>query len=228
MIDKSLFICYSTPNYSELTEIFLKSLESIGAKHISHKLDNPPKFEGTGFRTDLWYYCVRNKINHLIDTLTNHMGSKEYDYFIFTDCDIVYIAHNKSEWANLESYVLSQPTNICFMRENTREREVNTGFFIMKNNEGIREILDFFAEVLHIMDTSKKNDMPFGDQSIINNIKHKIAHSYMPVEYVVFGTVIYNKDKCLMHHAVCCNDVDEKIAQVNTIKSTLEEYYVSK
>jgi len=193
-------------------------------------LDKPPKFEGTGFRTDLWYYCIRNKISHLIDTLnsyttgsadTSHSSTDKYEYFIFTDCDIVYFNQNQSEWANLEAYVLSQPTNICFMRENTREREVNTGFFIIKNNSEIQSIIDFFTEVLYMMDTCRKTDMPFGDQSIINNIKNKIAHSYMPVEYVAFGTIIYNKDKCLMHHAVCCNDVDEKIAQVNKITAEI-------
>ena len=34
MLDKSLFICYSTPNYSKLTNICLNSLHDINVNNI--------------------------------------------------------------------------------------------------------------------------------------------------------------------------------------------------
>ena len=42
-------------------------------------------------------------------------------------------------------------------------------------------------------------------------------------DYVVFGNIIYNNKKSLFHHAVCCIDVDDKILQINKIKSAFED-----
>jgi len=92
MLNKSLFICYSTPNYSKLTNLCIKSLNDINVTNIEHKLDNPTiSFKNTGFQTDLWYYCIRNKLNHLIDILNNYDNLIDIQYFIFRDCDFIYI-----------------------------------------------------------------------------------------------------------------------------------------
>jgi hypothetical protein len=60
--------------------------------------------------------------------------------------------------------------------------------------------------------------MPYGDQSIINNLEHKINYGFIPNDYVIFGMTIYNINKSLFHHDVCCRDVDDKILQINNIK----------
>jgi hypothetical protein len=60
--------------------------------------------------------------------------------------------------------------------------------------------------------------MPLGDQSIINNLKSKINYGFIPNDYVVFGTNIYNRNKSLFHHAIACRDVYDKIIQINKIK----------
>ena len=60
--------------------------------------------------------------------------------------------------------------------------------------------------------------MPLGDQSIINILKSKINYDFIPNDYVVFGTTIYNSNKSLLHHAIGCIDVDDKIIQINRIK----------
>jgi len=218
MLDKSLFICYSTPNYSKLTNIFLNSLYDIEVNNINHITDNSSiLFENTGFQTDLWYYCVRNKINHLINVLQDYDGLKNIKYFIFTDCDIIYIKKNINEWYNLENYIESENKDLHFMREST-SNDVNSGFFIIKNNNNIKNIINFFVEVLKTIDTTEKSEMPFGDQSIINNLKNKINYGFIPNDYVVFGNCIYNSNKSLFHHAIDCRDVDDKIIQINQIK----------
>ena len=217
MIDKSLFICYSTPNYSKLTNLFLNSLHDIQVNNINHMTDDISiLFKNTGFQTDLWYYCVRNKINHLINVLQDYDSLKNTKYFIFTDCDIIYIKKNINEWYNLENYIQNENKDIYFMRENT-SNDVNSGFFIMKNNNNIKKIINFFVEVLKTIDITKKEQMPYGDQSIINNLKNKINYGFIPNDYVVFGTSIYNSNKSLFHHAVCCRNVDDKIIQINEI-----------
>jgi Nucleotide-diphospho-sugar transferase len=220
MLEKSLFICYSTPNYSKLTNIFLNSLHDIKVNNINHMTDDVSNlFENTGFQTDLWYYCVRNKINHLIHVLQGYDDLKNIKYFIFTDCDIIYIKKNTNEWYNLENYIQNENNDIHFMRENITN-DVNSGFFIIKNNNNIKNIINFFIEVLQTFDMTQKEQMPFGDQSIINNLKGKINYGFIPNDYVVFGSCIYNRNKSLFHHAVCCNDVDEKIIQINQINDS--------
>ena len=215
MLQDSLFICYSTPNYAKLTTLCLNSLRDIHVHHINHKLDTPKQFNQTGFQTDLWYYCVRNKISHLIDVLSN----EKYKYFIFTDCDIVYMKQNVHEWKNLEKYIHDEKKDIYFMQEN-KSTDINSGFFIIQNN--IPKMKQFFIDVLNKMEITDKKDMPFGDQTIINELKHTIHYGVIPNEYVIFGNKIYNKDKCLFHHAVSCIDIDDKIKQIHRIQ---KEFY---
>jgi hypothetical protein len=45
----------------------------------------------------------------------------------------------------------------------------------------------------------------------------------IPNDYVVFGTNIYNPSKALLHHAVGCSDVDEKLKQIETIRGQLQK-----
>jgi len=40
MLDKCVFICYSTPNYSKLTNICLSSLQEINVHNINHLTDD--------------------------------------------------------------------------------------------------------------------------------------------------------------------------------------------
>ena len=223
MLKNSLFICYSTPNYSKLTSIFLDSLNNINVKNINHLIDNPSTLlKDTGFQTDLWYYCVRNKINHLINVINNYNNLHDIKYFIFTDCDIIYIKNNINEWYNLEEFIIKQNKDIYFMREDVTD-DVNSGLFIIKNNGNIKNIINFFIEVLKTIDITEKNKMPFGDQSIINSLKNKINYGFIPNDYVIFGKQIFNKNKSLFHHAVCCIDVEDKILQINYIKSLFPE-----
>tara|TARA_Y100000591_G_C21820135_1_gene693177 strand:- start:578 stop:1375 length:798 start_codon:yes stop_codon:yes gene_type:complete len=220
ILNKGMIICYSTPNYEPLTKIFLKSLSDINIKCINHFIDSPLKsFTETGFQTTLWHLCVRNKIEHLINVLSNYERLHNTKYFIFSDCDIIYIKKNAHEWYNLERYIIQNNSkDIFFMRENT-SNQVNTGFFIIKNNENIQDIISFFKGVVEILDNSNKEDIPFGDQSIINDKLSNINYGVIPNDYVVWGSQIYNKEKSLFHHAVCATDVNDKILQINDIKS---------
>jgi uncharacterized protein (DUF1015 family) len=123
-----------------------------------------------------------------------------------------------NEWHNLEKFITNENKDVYFMRE-SRTNNVNSGFFIIKNNNNIKNIINFFVEVLQTIDTTEKRHMPLGDQSIINKLKNKINYGFIPNDYVIFGNTIYNIDKSLFHHAVCCRDVDEIIIQINQIKS---------
>ena len=85
ILNKGMIICYSTPNYESLTNIFLRSLSDIDIKCINHFIDSPLKsFTETGFQTTLWHLCVRNKIEHLINVLSNYERLHNTKYFIFS------------------------------------------------------------------------------------------------------------------------------------------------
>jgi len=219
MLDKSLFICYSTPNYSKITSLFLNSLNDINANNIKHMLDDTTTktFKKTGFQSELWYYCLRTKLNHLIDVLKTSDCYNNIKYFISTDCDVIYIKNNVHEWYNLENYMESENKDIYFMREHITDG-VNGGFFIIKNNANITSIINFLIEVLEVFDNTDRVDMPFGEQSIINYLKYKINYGYIPNAYVIWGTIVYNKNKSLFHHAVATRDVNDKIKQINSIQ----------
>jgi len=220
ILNKSLFICYSTPNYSKLTELCLKSLTDIGVKNIEHLLDYPDQslMEKTGFQSDLWYYSTNQKMVHLVNSLKKYKSNTEYKYFVLCDCDIIFIKKNIAEWQNLE-IILRNDTNkdIFYMKEYASD--VNTGFVIIKNNENIDNIIHFYEEAIHLFQNSSKLTNKYGDQSVVNRIKHKIRYGFIPNEYVIWGEKIYNKHKSLFHHAVCCKDVDDKIVQINKIQS---------
>lgn len=222
MLDNSLFICYSTDNYSKLTDLFLNSLQDINVNNINHMKDEiDVSNKKTGFRSDLWYYCVRNKINHLINTLQNYDSLNNIKYFIFTDCDIIYIKKNLNEWYNLEIHIQNENKDIYFMRENN-PHDVNTGFCIIQNNDNITNIINFFVNVLKTFDETDKKNMYHGDQTIINNLKSEINYGFIPNDYVIYATKIYNKKKSLFHHAVCTKDVNDKIKQIKQIKSAFK------
>jgi len=217
-LTNSIFICYSTPNYNKLTDISLDSLKQIISPYkIIHKLDTPPEqlMSDSGFQTDLWYYCVTNKIGHLVDILRN---SNNYpcEYFIFTDCDIRYISENKHHWDSLKEFIDNNDNDIFFMREND-STDVNSGFFIIKNNENLNNNMRFFVNVLNKISVTDKKNMPFGDQSIINNMKQNINYGFIPNEYVIFGDNVNDKKKALFHHAVGATTIDDKINQINKI-----------
>lgn len=222
-LDKVLWICYSTPNYDALTSIFLKSLidTSVNKKNIIHKLDEPPKdlTAHTGFQSNLWYHCANRKIDHLINTLKDQKN--KFEYYIFSDCDIQFFKNKGILWNNLFYYIKRSNAGIFFTRENNTD-DLNCGFYIIKN-KNIDKVIDYFSYVYKIILSSKKKDIPYGEQTIINNTKHILNYGFIPKKYYIYGNFFDNKkNTALFHHAVCCRDVDDKINQMNYINKLME------
>lgn len=174
-----------------------------------------------GFGTPLWHLCVRNKIEHLLNVLYNHQRLQTIKYFIFSDCDVVFLKNNANEWSNLERFIVQTERDIFFMREGTSE-DVNTGLFIVKNNENMPRNISFFESVVQKLNTSNTEDLPYGDQTVINSLLASIDYGFIPNDYVVWGTQIYNSRKSLFHHAVCASCVEDKLCQIKDIQRKLE------
>ena len=88
----------------------------------------------------------------------------------------------------------------------------------IKNNENLKNIIEFFIEVIKEM-YNKNSDLEPNDQVIINKFKNRINFDYIPNEYVVWANYIWDINKSLFHHAVCTTDVTDKIEQINKVKS---------
>ena len=104
------------------------------------------------------------------------------------------------------------------MREHYIET-INTGFFIIKNNKNLKYIISFFKNVLFTLLNRDKKTMELGDQTIINEMLNNINFDRIPNEFIVYGRTIFDNNKSLVHHAVYCKTIDEKIEQINFIKS---------
>jgi len=208
-LQNTLFASYSTPNYSKLTDIYHSSLEKMGAT-VEHWLEEVD-FHEEGFQTDLWYHCVSSKIKNVINVLSKPSPHK---YFVFSDCDVHFIHQNKHYWNVLEEFIAESPENIFFMRENDTN-QVNTGFFIIKNNN--TEMLTFFTRIYSIMQNTPKTKMPLGDQTIINQHLHLIKYNYIPDKYVIWGRNVKNRETSLFHHAVQCGDIESKLEQIKGV-----------
>ena len=132
MLDKSLIICYSTPNYKILTDNFLSSLYELNVNNISHKIDyvNDDLIKKTGFMNDLFYHCIINKVKNVIEKL--YENKYKYEYYISSDCDIWFLKNRDHLWKELEDYINNNDYALCFMRED-RTDLINGGFFIIRN-----------------------------------------------------------------------------------------------
>ena len=221
VITESLIICYSTPNYDKLANLVLSSLYDLNVErnNIKHKLDIPQinLSNKTGFMTKLFHYSIINKVKHLINTLNENKN--EYKYYISTDLDIRYLQKNKNKWNELKNYIDNNINDIFFMREGM-SNDVNGGFFIIKN-QNIEKTIHFLTFIFNELITKTQKQLPMLEQQLINENKHKINFSYIPNKYVIFGTEIYDINSALFHHAIGCADVDDKIKQINNIKSIL-------
>jgi len=229
MIEKSVLISYSTPNYNKLFHDYYSSAIIVGFSNIIHKLDDNINIDfkmGGEYQSDLWYYCIEQKLLHLIHTLQLFIENDKTtlpQYFIFSDCDIVFIKENKLQWVVLENYINTTPHDIYFMREFSVEN-ANVGFYIIKADR-IHAILSYFINIHQLFLTTSKTEMPQGDQTLINNTIFKLNYGYIPIDYYVWGNCVWNLAKSLFHHAVNCKNINEKLTQIQYIRNVFYNYY---
>ena len=223
MLEKSLFICYSNAHFSELSDIFLVSLKNIGVKNIKHLLHNFNNNFNNNFNQNefqiynVWYYNIINKLKYIITIINDYHSFTHVKYFIFSECNNIFIKDNINEWYNLEKDILEQDKDIYFMRHDSIiSNDINSTFFIIKNNDNIKNIVQFFNEVLEIILKTEKKMVPVGgDQSIINSLKNKINYGYILNDYIKFNTNTYNKNKVLFHHSISGIFNNDKIIKKN-------------
>jgi hypothetical protein len=179
------------------------------------KYDIPPAelMIKTGVRSNLWYYCLTTKLKHLIDSLKLHYG--KYDYYISSDCDVQFLPNNVEKWSELEQFMKETNKDVYFMNENN-SNDVNGGFYIICN-KNLDKTIEFLTEIYNEMIITPFDKMPFGEQTLINNAKHKLNYEMIPNKYVIWSRTIYDYKSSLIHHAVFTKDISDKWEQMTEI-----------
>lgn len=208
-------ICYSTPNYAPLANHCAESLLRLGLPRAQLHWWVDDSFAETdgSFRTSLWYHSVSQKILHLIvslDLLVRRDIAFAGKWILFTDMDVQYFGPSHL-WS---AAALALTTHeVMFLREGATD-EVNSGvFFIRATPDVMRRASAFFQRVLARMKERTRESMPYGDQTIVNELlpMSGLDVGFLPDAMVGFGRNCPRT--ALFHHAVAAGSMGAKLEQ---------------
>lgn len=206
-------VAATSDNYAPVFDRFRASLRPFddGIELLVHSIDMSPYGSHHAFRTDSWYAAVREKMAHLLRVLTSS-STAEGEYVVFTDADIIFYAPHKLP--DLVREASERGLEYFGMREGVT-REYNTGFMVLRNTERVRELVQ---EVVARLTGGERPSL--GDQSIINERigASGVAHAHIDTKHTLWGDGTPTADTVL-HHAVCCMNVSEKLAQMDRVRS---------
>ena len=190
-----------TDNFKDLYDYNFSKFGADGLQLLTNHIDIS-HLGKTGYRTDSWYYCCKMKIKFLLDEMEKR---KKEEYFVMTDCDI----HFFNEYLLNDMVKEAKRKNLDYYGSNSvGESLYNCGFFIIKNSEEMRKMLQ---TVVTRLETEKPD---FADQSIICELIVNYKHEAIPSEYYING---YNPDavhrNLMYHHAIMANGDDDKLEQ---------------
>ena len=145
---------------------------------------------------------TKDKIEFLLETLKT---SEEDETVLFCDVDIIFLGPIKDYLGNYDQYDMSFQEG---------HGGLNTGFFIMKNNQKVRNLLDLVVKNCH---------MYHDDQITLNFLIKNTELRYCTFDVRIMsvadsiGPKIWNNEifdipeKTLVFHACWCAGVDNKI-----------------
>ena len=208
-----IFVAYSNGPYEPIFKMFLDSWQRAGFQedHIHiHKFDLPKG--PCGFRSDAWYAALRTKMDFFQKQLHD---LKAGDIGMFLDADIQFL-NNVGGLRDIVQMFDMQNLDFMFMREADRH-EVNGGCFFARNTQGARRLVEYA-----IAQTRDQN-LPHGEQTAFNRFLrlpyNDVEWRYIPDRYVVWADKVPKtaKNELMIHHAVCCYDIPQKLEQMRTI-----------
>lgn len=181
---------------------------TIISKEIS--ISGPPY----GYQTDSWRSAIKQKIEFLLENLTEQV--------IFSDCDIQYFTPSllfdiMKEAIDLDFYGTREST---YEKRGKYKNNFNTGFYIVKN---VPLVFSLFERTLAKLSGEK------GDQSTINDLlfapayrRLNLKHAFIPTSYYTIGP--YEPLGSCFHHATYL----EKEKQLLRYYNKYFELYYSK
>lgn len=228
-MNRICWISCSANNYQMLWKICHESLKKLGINdnNIKHEhLEVNDAINGQiMFQSPIWYHSCRKKIIRMVEALSIHLISDQYDYFIYHDCDTQFFANREKVWEELFSYIDSKDSDFYFQPEIVDgEYELCAGIYIIKKNK-LQRAINFLQMVLKKMNNTPLDLMPFADQSVMKELKDKINWSFIPPKYCTFAGILEEKNKktYLFHHAINAKNLETKLAQIRKTQKFMEE-----
>lgn len=97
---------------------------------------------------------------------------------------------------------------------------INSGFYIIKRNENIGKIIEFFEDVVKTMEENEGNENG-EDQNVINSKKDSLNWCHFPEHFVTLASYLNHPETCIIQHAICSRQVNDKINQIKEIHERL-------
>lgn len=199
----------TSENFAPLFEIFTRSLQADELGYRLHvQTPDLSAWSDHRFGSDSWHHAVRVKMRHLLASF-DHVADQ--DYLIFSDADVQFFRPERLP--DLVAEAAAHGLDFYGMREGN-SRGYNTGFMVLRNTPPVRRMVAMVAEAL-------LRDRPhLGDQKLINDLLRRpdsgIRHAAIAPHRYVWGPGPIHAG-VLFHHAVCCETMAEKLAQMRHV-----------
>lgn len=222
--NKIRWIASAASNYQTITSIWHSSLKGLGIQDeniLFNIIDAPEHInDAPKFRAEIWYYCIKKRIQLILDELNQHRNKSKYDYFIVCDCDIQFFPDRDAVWKALFDYIGS--TNFDFYFQPEDDVNICAGFYIIKR-QNLDKAISFLQKVNQRITQSKNEDMPFADQTIIKAMIDEISACVLPPATCIQGPrfIPKYKDVYLFHHAINAFDMPMKLTQMEQIQNLM-------
>jgi hypothetical protein len=164
-------VTYYTNSHKDLFDnYFLPSIKSDFGFDLLHKegiqYSKDGNFDSLGFNE-----ATRDKIGFLISTLDQ---VEKFDFILFSDVDIVFLKNPSEYFKKYESY------DIVF--QDGYEGHYNTGFFLLKNKDKVKELLQKVYDNCHLF---------IHDQDAMNHFLHKSQLKYTKFDTNISSTATF-------------------------------------
>lgn len=214
---KPLTVCITyDENFEPMCSQLCSNLNIEGIRVRLNKTESEDDYR-LGFHSKNWYMNLSEKIRFLRDKIDD---IDDGEVICCSDADIQFF--RAEDLLRLKSLIESSETEYAGQREGDGD-QFNGGFFLLKRN----------AKTLHFLDKINSEDLSIynhAEQDVINNLIPNlgIKHRFLSRTKYLNGCMRLNSyvspnisDKIVMHHATCAYNAQEKMEQMDHVRSTI-------
>lgn len=204
-------ITYYTETHKKLyDDFFIESLKKYNEFDIISKIGTQHSTDG-GYFSKGFNETTKDKINFLLENLES--VSYENELVLFSDVDVIFLEPIKDFLLKFNKYDLTFQNGIGGL---------NTGFFLIKNNEVCKNLLRDVIKNCHLYEN---------DQIALNSLisNHKVNYTIFDNEILSFahlyGPKIWKNEQfeipnnTIVFHACWCEGVDNKIKLLEYVRN---------
>lgn len=209
---KYIHLCISySESFAELCSLCCSSI--FHDKIIIHLNKFTEEVKYDKFRDKAWYVGVSSKIRFLYKIMNSLPEGCSVGL-----CDADTQTFKPDKIYDLKKIIDENNLDYTGIHEDPYERNriVNSGFFILKNNNCTNKMIYYVS-------SENLSNYFLGDQDMINNylIHNNIKYHLMPSSEFSVAPLpnLFNKNKIAFHHANATTNVEQKKEQINYVRS---------